>query len=266
MVWDIFREAFDRFEPSSVIDILAIAVLIYLALLLLRGTVAMTLLRGVVILVVAVVILAEVLELTVLQFVLRNFFPALLIAIPIVFQPEIRRFLERLGRTGLWRWPGRPGYQQTVEVVAETVMELARRHHGALIVLERETGLEDYIETGVKLDALLSRELLEGIFFPNSPLHDGAVILRGDRVVAAGCTLPLSHRGEGHGLRHRAALGTAEATDAVCLVVSEETGQVSVAVNGRMMSGLDERQLRAVLRSLLLPAETVAPFPGLPAR
>jgi len=254
---DALRDALSRFEPASVLDILAIAVLIYLALVLLRGTVAITLLRGVVILIVAVLILAQVLELTVLQFVLRNALPAVLIALAIVFQPELRRFLERLGRTGLWLRAPRHTYDQTVDLVAQTAMELAQRRHGALIVLERETGLEDYAETGVKLDALVSRELLMGIFYPNSPLHDGATIVRGNRVVAAGCTLPLSQRleGEGGGLRHRAALGLAETTDAVCVVVSEEAGQVSVAANGRILWGLDERQLRAVLRSILAPPE-----------
>ncbi|GBD12628.1 Cyclic di-AMP synthase CdaA [bacterium HR24] len=256
-VGDALRDALARFEPASVLDILAIAVLIYLALVLLRGTVAITLLRGVVILVVAMLILAQVLDLTVLQFVLRNALPAVLIALAIVFQPELRRFLERLGRTGLWLRPPRHAYDQTVDAVVQAAIELARRRHGALIALERETGLEDYAETGVKLDALVSRELLMGIFYPNSPLHDGATIVRGNRVVAAGCTLPLSQRleGESAGLRHRAALGLAEATDAVCVVVSEEAGQVSVAANGRILWGLDERQLRAVLRSILAPPE-----------
>jgi diadenylate cyclase len=254
---DAVREALARFEPASVLDILAIAVLIYLVLVLLRGTVAITLLRGVVILVVAMLILAQVLDLTVLQFVLRNALPAVLIVLAIVFQPELRRFLERLGRTGLWLRTPRHAYDQTLDAVVQAAMELAQRHHGALMALERETGLQDYAETGVKLDALVSRELLMGIFYPNSPLHDGATIIRGNRVVAAGCTLPLSQRSEveGGGLRHRAALGLTETTDAVCVVVSEEAGQVSVAANGRIMWGLDERQLRAVLRSILVPPE-----------
>jgi len=252
------QEAIDRFEPASILDILAIAAIIYAVLVLLKGTVAMALLRGAVILVVAVVILAQVLELRVLQFVLRNSFPALLIAIPLIFQPEIRRFLERLGRTGLWPWAARSHHGEVVEEVTEAAFALAQRRHGAIIVLERGTGLEDYADTGVRLDALVSRQLLEGIFAPNTPLHDGAVIVRGNRVLACGCTLPVSTRGEGHGLRHRAALGLSEVTDAVCVVVSEETGEVSVAANGRMLTVADASHLRAVLRSLLLAPQAPA--------
>ncbi len=246
------QDALERFQPASILDILATAAIIYAVLLLLKGTVAMALLRGAVILVIGVVILAQVLELRVLQFILRNSFPALLIAIPVIFQPEIRRFLERLGRTGLWPWAARPHQGEVVEAVTEAAFALAQRRHGAIIALERGTGLEDYADTGIRLDALVSRQLLEGIFAPTTPLHDGAVIIRGHRVLACGCTLPVSPRGEGHGLRHRAALGLSQMTDAVCVVVSEETGEVSVAANGRMLAAVDAAHLRAVLRSLLL--------------
>jgi diadenylate cyclase len=254
--WDSLRDALDRFEAASVIDILSIAVLIYLALLLVKGTTAMSLLRGIVIVLVGVVILAGVLDLTVLRWLLENSFPALLITIPIIFQQEIRRFLERVGRTGRWPWPVRGLYEGVVDVVADACLSLAERRHGAIVVMERETGLEDYIDTGVKLDAMCSAQLLESVFYPNSALHDGAVILRENRVMAAGCTLPVSDRAEREfqGLRHRAALGISERTDAVAVVVSEETGSVSVAVSGRVLSRLDGPRLRAVLRSLLLPA------------
>ena len=254
-LWDTIHEAVDRFEAASVVDVLSLAVLIYLALLLLKGTTAMSLLRGIVIVVVGAVILAQVLDLTVLDWLLRNSFPALLIAIPIIFQQEIRRFLERLGRTGRWPWPGRGLYEETLDVVADACLSLAARRHGALIVLERETGLEDYIDTGLKLDAVCSAQLLENIFYPNSALHDGAIIVRENRVVAAGCTLPLSDRIdlETQGLRHRATLGISERTDAVAVAVSEERGAISVAANGQMISRLDGARLRAILRSLLLP-------------
>jgi diadenylate cyclase len=197
----------------------------------------------------------QVLNLTVLDWILRNSFPALLIAIPIIFQAEIRRFLERVGRTGRWPWPGRALYESVVDTIAEASTELAERHQGAIIAIERETGLEDVIDNGVKLDAACSTKLLMSIFYPNSALHDGAAVVRGDRVVAAGVTLPLSERLEGfHGTRHRAALGITERTDAVAIVVSEETGQVSVAANGRIISNLDAPRLRGILRSLLLPS------------
>lgn len=254
-IWNTVRDSLDQFGPASVIDIISIAVLIYLALLLLKGTTAMSLLRGIVVVVVGVVILAQVLNLTVLDWLIRNSFPALLIVIPIIFQSEIRRFFERVGRTSRWPWPGRAIYESVVDTIADASLALSEKHHGAIIVVERETGLEDYIDTGVKLDAAASTQLLMSIFFPNSALHDGAVIMREDRVVAASCTLPLSDRMDGfHGTRHRAALGIAERSDAVAVVISEETGQISVAANGRIISNLDGPRLRGILRSLLLPS------------
>ena len=254
-VWDTARDSLDQFGPAAVIDIISIAVLIYLALLLLKGTTAMSLLRGIFIVVVGVVILAQVLDLTVLDWLLRNSFPALLIAIPIIFQSEIRRFFERVGRTSRWPWPGRALYEGVVDTIADASLGLAEKRHGAIIVIERETGLEDYIDTGQKLDAVASKELLMSIFFPNTALHDGAVVMREDRIIAASCTLPLSDRMDGlHGTRHRAALGVTERSDALAVVVSEETGQMSIAANGRIISNLDGPRLRGILRSLLLPS------------
>ncbi len=255
-IWDSINQAFDRFGPASIVDILSIAVLIYLGLLLIKGTTAMSLLRGIVIVVVGAVILAGVLNLTVLDWLLRNSFPALLIAIPIVFQSEIRRFLERVGRTSRWPWPGRALYEGIVDAIADSALQLSDKQHGAIIVIERETGLEDYIDTGVKLEATASVQLLKSIFYPNSALHDGAVIMRENRLVAASCTLPLSDRIDAafHGTRHRAALGVTERTDAVAVVVSEESGQISIAANGRIISNLDGPRLRGILRSLLLPS------------
>jgi diadenylate cyclase len=255
-IWDSIAGAFDRFEPASVIDILSIALLIYLLLLLFKGTTAMSLIRGILVVGVAMVILVQILDLTVLNWLLRNSFPALLIAIPIIFQSEIRRFLERIGRTSRWPWPGRALYEEVVDTIADGALYLADKQHGAIVVIERETGLEDYIDTGVKMDATASNQLLRTIFFPNSPLHDGAVIIRENRIVAASCTLPLSDRLDGgfQGTRHRAALGITERTDAVSVVVSEETGQISIAANGRMISNLDGPRLRGILRSLLFPS------------
>jgi len=206
---DQIQEALRQFEPASAIDILIIGAIIFLALLLMRGTTGVQLLRGVVILLLVAVGLVRFFDLKVLEWVMRNSLPAILIAIPIIFQPEIRRFLERLGRTGRFGWGLRPTYDTVLDVVIEAAESLSRERHGGLLVLERETGLEEYADTGIRLDATPSAELLEGLFYPNSPLHDGAVILRGNRVVAASCTLPLSGRlSRGHlGTRHRAALG-----------------------------------------------------------
>ncbi len=250
------EDALGEFGPASVVDILIIAGIIYLVLLLMRGTTAVFLARGVVILLAVALVLVRLFELTVLDWLVRNSFPALLIAIPIIFQPEIRRFLERVGRTGRLGRALVPGYDAVLDAVIEASDNLSQRRHGALMVLERETGLEDYADTGVRLDATPSVELLEGLFYPNSPLHDGALIVRGDRVVAASCTLPLSDRVDrGHmGTRHRAALGLSERTDAVAIVVSEERGDISVAADGRMISRLEKPRLSAILRSLFSTA------------
>jgi diadenylate cyclase len=253
---DHLQEALRQFEPASAIDILIISTIIYFVLLLMRGTTAVQLLRGIVILLLVAVALVRFFDLKVLEWVMRNSFPAILIAIPIIFQPEIRRFLERVGRTGRLGWGLRPTYDTVLDEVIEAAQNLSRQRHGGLIVLERETGLEDYADTGIRLDAAPSAELLEGLFYPNSPLHDGAVILRGNRVVAASCTLPLSGRlDRGHlGTRHRAALGIAEHTDAVSIVISEETGDISVAASGRMISRLDGARLGAILKGLFAAA------------
>ncbi len=249
---DNIGQNLSRFDGRAAIDILLIAAIIYWLLLVLRGTTAMSVLRGIAFVFIGAFVLARVLNLTVLNWVLTHSFIVVLIAIPIIFQPELRRALERLGRTrrGLL---GRPAYDKVIDAVTTAACNLSRDHHGALMVLERETGLEDYIDTGVRVDAAPSSELLQGIFFPNSPLHDGAVILRENRVVAAACTLPLADekpRGM-TGTRHRAALGITECTDAVSVVVSEETGQMSVATNGRIWQHLDAGRLRAILQNSL---------------
>ena len=259
---DSVRENLGRLDARSIIDILLIAAFIYWVLLLIRGTTAMSVLRGAAIVLIGAFVLARVFDLTVLSFILRNSLIGLFIAIPIIFQPELRRALERVGRTGGRAWLGRSSYDaidNMIDAVTRAAANLSQQRHGALLVVERETGLEDYIDTGVRVDAAPSAELLEGIFFPNSPLHDGAVILRENRVVAAACTLPLAEdtrRGQ-MGTRHRAALGITERTDAVSVVVSEETGQICVASNGRMLRRLDEGRLRATLASLVgrMPSE-----------
>ena len=254
--WDEVQDILERVDPTDALDVFLIAVIIYWVLLLLRGTAAIALLRGAAIVLVGAVILAQVLNLEVLDFVIRNSFAGLIIAVPIIFQPEIRRALERVGRTGFRFW-ARPAYDGLIDTVGATAMGLATQRHGALIVFERETGLQSYIETGVTVDATPSVELLEGIFYPSGPLHDGAVILRENRVVAAACTLPLSEirLPSEMGLRHRAGLGVTEGTDAVSVMVSEETGKVSVAADGRLYARLDEASLRGLLaRQLGRPA------------
>jgi diadenylate cyclase len=175
-----------------------------------------------------------------------------------LFQPELRRALEQIGRAGglLPHSPALSSSAHVVDVIAIAARRLSERRWGALIVLERDTGLGEYVETGVPIDGTLSVELVLNVFFPNSPLHDGAVIVRGERLGAAGCVLPLAdvHASPVHyGTRHRAAIGITEVADAIAVVVSEETGRISIANNGHLVSNLDEGKLRKVLGILYRP-------------
>src|SRR3972149_5491901 len=203
------RDSLQRLDGAAVLDILIIATIIFALLMALRGTRAMTLLRGAVAVVLLVFLLGRILELSVVNFLVRNSLPGLVLGLIVIFQPEIRRALERAGRTSMRRWLSSSEQYAAVEGIAEAVTELSHQPHGAIIVLERSTGLEDYIESGVRLDASLSAKLIEGIFYPNSPLHDKALIVRDERIVAASCTLPLATGAgaERLGMRHRAGLG-----------------------------------------------------------
>ena len=257
---DGLRDVVERVDAVAVLDILLISLAIYWLLLLLRGTSAWTVLRGVSVLLVGAFLLARTFDLQVVNWMLERTVTGLVIGMIIVFQPEIRRALERLGRTG-WRFTlVRAEQQHAMDVVVRAAARLARQQHGALIVIERETGLQEVIDTGIDLDAELSAELLGSIFMPNTPLHDGAVILRGDRIIAAGCTLPLtdSPLPAELGMRHRAALGITENTDAVVVVVSEERGSIALASQGRMRPDLDEDRLHRRLRHLFALADETA--------
>jgi diadenylate cyclase len=239
-------------------DILVVALIVYWLLTIIKGTTAVMLVRGIVTLLIVGTVLSNVLHLTMLSWLLRNSIPALMVAVPILFQPELRRALEQVGRAGgfLPHAPALTHSAHVVDVVAVAARRLSERRWGALIVLERETGLNEYAETGVDINGTLSVELLLNIFFPNSPLHDGAVIVRDDRLVAAGCVLPLAEAQSSsvhYGTRHRAALGITEQTDAITVVVSEETGRISLANNGRLVANLDEGKLRKVLGILYRP-------------
>jgi diadenylate cyclase len=243
-----------HFQLRDLVDIVLVTAMIWGLFVLVRGTRAVPLLRGVILLVIAVVLASNFLALTAFNWLIRNTLPALLVAVPVIFQPELRRALERLGRGGgLIRFSS--AETATIKVsrhIARASQLLAERRHGALVVLERETGLQEYVDTGVPIDGEVSAELLLTIFQPNTALHDGAAVIRGDRIVAAACILPLaetSHVPRGLGLRHRAAVGIAEQSDAVVTVVSEETGDISVARYGRLMRHLDESRLREILQS-----------------
>lgn len=246
------RDVLVRFDVSAAVDILIVSGSIYWLLLLVRGTTAMTVLRGVGVLLVGAFLLSRVFDLRVINWALRNSLTGLLVGMLVVFQPEIRRALERLGRTGLHSILRREERQDTLHIVVRASFALARQGTGALIVVERETGLQEVIDTGIPVNASLSTELLLSIFPETGPLHDGAVVIRGGTIVAAGCTLPLSDSPlpAEFGMRHRAAVGLTERTDAVVVVVSEERGAVSLCSNGRMVPNLDETRLSRQLHRL----------------
>lgn len=243
----------------NIIDMLVVAALIYKLFLWIKGTRAVQLLKGLVVLLVATTI-SDWLGLYTINWILNNIRTMVIVAIPIVFQPELRRALERLGRGKFFaRSLVFLGEEDTARVIGEitrAISIMTKAKTGALIVIERETGLNDYIETGVRLDSVISGEFLINVFFPNSPLHDGAVIIRGDRVAAAGCFLPLTEQiglSKELGTRHRAAIGISEISDAVALVVSEETGSVSLAEEGKLIRHLDDKVLREILAKMLMP-------------
>jgi diadenylate cyclase len=247
-------ETLQRLDAAAALDITIIASLIFALLMVLRGTTAITLIRGAVLVILALFLLGRILDLSVVNFLVRNALPGLVLGIIVIFQPEIRRTLERAGRTSMRRWLLYSPEDVALDEISTAIVNLARNRHGAIIVIERGTGLEEFIETGVHLDAELTARLLESIFFPNSALHDRAVIVRQRRIIAASCTLPLS-MGTGAvrmGTRHRAALGISEQTDAVAIVVSEESGAISIASEGRLIPLRDETRVRSTLEALVV--------------
>ncbi len=238
-------------------DILLVAIVFFLVLLLVKATQAVSLLRGLLLLAAVGLLLGGSSQLPLFGLVTRTAIPALLVAIPVIFQPELRRALERLGRFNeVLVAPRRTDFEVMVKKISDGAQRLAAKKHGALIVIERETGLQDLIDTGVKMDAELTPELLASIFYPNSPLHDGGVIVRGLRIAAAGAVLPLTSTQfeDGRfGLRHRAGIGVTEGTDAIAVIVSEERGSISIAHNGRMIRRVDPNQLASALFALAQP-------------
>jgi len=261
---------FERFDLLGVVDVLLVTLAVFFVLRLVRGTQAVVLLRGMIVLVITIAVLTSLLNLPAFTWLLEASLPALLIAIPVIFAPEIRRALERLGRTSnMFFLSTTPDHiEALIDTVCVTAQRLSDRRYGALIVIEREIPLAEYKETGVTLDAELTPQLLLQIFHINTPLHDGAAIIEKDRIAAAGCVMPLSSSGtlsrstdRSMGLRHRAALGISEVSDAVSVVVSEETGGISVTHNGRMIRRLDQARLKNILTAFFRP-RTTGRFPG----
>lgn len=244
----------------DILDIVIMSYIFYRFILIIRGTRAEQLVKGVIVLLLAMVI-SDQAGLDAVHWVLRQTMTVGLIAIPIVFQPELRRALERLGRGKLlnlnyWNWSNQD-FDKMIDELTKAISVLAKKRIGALIVIERLTGLRDWIVTGVPVEGIVTAELLVNIFFPRSPLHDGAVIIQGNQIVAAGCYLPLTEDpslGKELGTRHRAGIGISEHSDAVAIIVSEETGIISVAFDRVLTRYLDEKKLRVILTDLCAPA------------
>lgn len=242
----------------SVLDILSVTLIFYVLLVVIQGTRADQILGGIALILILNWIVGNFLHLTVLNWLVTNSIPALIVSIPVIFQPELRRLLEQLGRTSAFipqhlprLTPPPPAATSALDEVVETAVRLSERRYGCLITIERTTGLAEYY--GSLQDAVVSTDLLLTIFYVGTPLHDGAVIIHGDRIVAARCYFPLSDNvpdsGE-LGTRHRAAIGISELNDSVSVVVSEETGTISVAINGHLQRNLDGERLRLLLYDL----------------
>ena len=249
-----------RFNWLSLLDIFLVSAIFYVILTSLKNTQAQTLMRGVIILIVLIAMLTTLVDLPAFSWLITNTLPALLFAIPVIFMPELRRALEKLGRGDAINFLQKSSdsdlevVQRMVKAVVSASSRLAVFRQGALIVLQRRDSLREYEDTGVKMGAQVTPELLLQIFYPNTPLHDGAAILVGDRITAAACVMPLSASGvlnsspeRQMGLRHRAALGISEASDAIAVVVSEETGSISLAHRGRILRRISADKLENVL-------------------
>jgi diadenylate cyclase len=267
---ELLSSILDQVRPTTILDVGITALLFYWLFSLIRGTRAVRLIIGVTVLF-GVYFLAQALQLLLLTQILQTGAVVGLFALVVVFQPELRRALDRIGRVGSFGWL----FSAESRVVDHVATEVARaaallsaEGHGALVVLERETGLEEIGESGVMIHGDLSADLLRTIFMPRSALHDGAVIVRDGRVLAAGALLPLAEttvQTERFGTRHRAALGITEQTDAIVVVVSEENGQISLVQRARIVRNLSEQQLARSIRSLLEPG-TDTGSPGLLGR
>ncbi|MEC0372749.1 diadenylate cyclase CdaA [Paenibacillus chibensis] len=245
---------------KDIIDIAIVTYIIYHVILLVRGTRAVQLLKGILVLVI-IWALSTWFDLFTLRWLMNQIFNFGIFAIFIIFQPELRRALEQLGRGKIF---GRSSaedeeFNKLIGEVIKAVNYLARRKIGALIVFERQTGLNEYTESGIPMQSMISSQLLINIFIPNTPLHDGAVIIQNNQIAAAACYLPLSENpfiSKELGTRHRAAIGISEVGDAVSVVVSEETGQISLAINGQVVRDIKEESLISKLYEELRPNST----------
>ena len=249
---------------SSFLDIVIVAFVLYRVLLLIRGTRAVQLIKGLIFLVIASYV-SKLLHFYTINWILSQAWAIIIIALAVIFQPELRRLLEQLGRGQFVVFNphselGTAESMHIVDEIAAAVIACAKTKTGMLIVMEQETGLNDYCDTGVKINAEATHELLCNIFVPNTPLHDGAVIIRGGNIMAAACFLPLSDNPDlssNLGTRHRAALGISEVCDAYTFVVSEETGIISYTKDGKLYRYLDEKKLRETLSACFMSRDSL---------
>ena len=257
-------EIIQKLGPWAFIDIIIIAVLVYNMLLLIRGTRAMQMVLGLMMMSAFAFVLSQFYPLSTLKWLMDKFYSSILIILVILFQEDIRRVLSRMGKKTVFPTGDNISSQQLLDEVNRAVTSLANKKIGALIVLERNILLNRYVDVGVLIDARISKELLVSIFYPESPIHDGAVIIQQGRIAAAGCFLPLT-RDENVdpdlGTRHRAAIGISQETDAIVLVVSEERKAISLVIDGNVSRDLGAKELRKVLRNLLASEEDVSNLP-----
>jgi diadenylate cyclase len=256
-MWEIFKIGFISIRVIDIVDIALVSFIFYQLYKIMRGSAAIQIFIGL-LAVLGLSFIAQLTGMRTLTWLLKLITDIWVIAFIIIFQPEIRRFLMMISKNKILMFLRGETVEKAVNVseeLAEAAFELSQHQHGALIVLVRVNELKNIIETGMLLNAKLSKDLLRNIFFPRSPLHDGAVVVRGDTIVAARCTLPLSNTmevdGVALGMRHRAALGITETTDALALVVSEETGGISVAEDGKLTQGLSKESLKKLLNDKL---------------
>lgn len=233
-----------------IIEIAILWFVFYMLLLFVKGTRAVQVLKGIIIIVLVFLVTKE-LRLETINWILSKLFTISIIAFVIIFQPELRRGLARIGQFGMFS-----GQQQTLDEIVKSALILSKKKIGALIAIEREIGLKPFIESGIQMDSRVASEVINTVFTPNTPLHDGGIIVQGSIIAAAGCLFPLTqnpHVSSTFGTRHRAAMGISEETDAVVVVVSEETGDISISVNGRLTRHLDEKEFGRVLNNIFKP-------------
>lgn len=245
-------ELLRQFRWQDLVDIVLMSIILYRLLLIIKGTKAVQMIIGLGVLLLAS-LLSRYFELYTVDWLIQSFWAQIVLAIIILFQPEIRRALAQMGETHLFKTLTSAEELKSLEEVVRAAVALANRKIGALIAIERNTLLGDFIEIGTPLDAKVSKEIILSIFHPTSPIHDGAVVIRGNRIIAAGCFLPITMGpdiSKSLGTRHRAGLGLSEETDAVVLIVSEETGTISMAIGGKLETHLDMGTLRDVLTEL----------------